>query len=141
MRNQEILFLPLRHFIPCRYRVRSSVPLCFPSVESAFPQIPPSGDALWIPTVLHATIGSGHCPVVGLDGLEPSTSATLALPAYSGALRALADRWFFSNLAFLFSGSGHCPVVGLDGLEPSTSRLSGARSNHLSYRPFAFRGV
>ena len=26
-------------------------------------------------------------------------------------------------------------VVGLDGLEPSTSRLSGARSNHLSYRP------
>ena len=26
--------------------------------------------------------------------------------------------------------------VGLDGLEPSTSRLSGARSNHLSYRPW-----
>ena len=29
-----------------------------------------------------------------------------------------------------------CRLVGLDGLEPSTSRLSGARSNHLSYRPF-----
>ena len=29
-----------------------------------------------------------------------------------------------------------CKLVGLDGLEPSTSRLSGARSNHLSYRPF-----
>ena len=28
-----------------------------------------------------------------------------------------------------------CKLVGLDGLEPSTSRLSGARSNHLSYRP------
>ena len=28
-----------------------------------------------------------------------------------------------------------CPLVGLDGLEPSTSRLSGARSNHLSYKP------
>ena len=28
-------------------------------------------------------------------------------------------------------------LVGLDGLEPSTSRLSGARSNHLSYRPFS----
>ena len=27
-------------------------------------------------------------------------------------------------------------MVGLDGFEPSTSRLSGARSNHLSYRPF-----
>ena len=26
-------------------------------------------------------------------------------------------------------------LVGLDGLEPSTSRLSGARSNLLSYRP------
>jgi hypothetical protein len=25
--------------------------------------------------------------------------------------------------------------VGLSGLEPLTSRLSGARSNHLSYRP------
>ena len=29
-------------------------------------------------------------------------------------------------------------VVGLDGLEPSTSRLSGVRSNHLSYRPITF---
>ena len=28
-------------------------------------------------------------------------------------------------------------VVGLDGFEPSTSRLSGARSNHLSYKPFS----
>ena len=28
-------------------------------------------------------------------------------------------------------------MVGLDGLEPSTSRLSGARSNHLSYKPFS----
>jgi hypothetical protein len=26
-------------------------------------------------------------------------------------------------------------VVGLSGLEPLTSRLSGVRSNHLSYRP------
>ena len=27
------------------------------------------------------------------------------------------------------------PVVGSNGLEPSTSRLSGVRSNHLSYEP------
>ena len=27
------------------------------------------------------------------------------------------------------------PLVGLGGLEPPTSRLSGVRSNHLSYKP------
>ena len=27
------------------------------------------------------------------------------------------------------------PMVGSNGLEPSTSRLSGVRSNHLSYEP------
>ena len=36
--------------------------------------------------------------------------------------------------------SGHMKcMVGLDGLEPSTSRLSGVRSNHLSYKPKIFR--
>ena len=30
-----------------------------------------------------------------------------------------------------------CPVVGSNGLEPSTSRLSGVRSNHLSYEPIS----
>ena len=29
-------------------------------------------------------------------------------------------------------------TVGLSGLEPPTSRLSGVRSNHLSYRPFRY---
>ena len=29
------------------------------------------------------------------------------------------------------------PVVGSNGLEPSTSRLSGVRSNHLSYEPMS----
>ena len=31
--------------------------------------------------------------------------------------------------------------VGLSGLEPPTSRLSGARSNQLSYEPVCFRLV
>ena len=30
--------------------------------------------------------------------------------------------------------------MGSNGLEPSTSRLSGARSNHLSYEPVSFGG-
>ena len=30
-----------------------------------------------------------------------------------------------------------CPVVGSSGLEPPTSRLSGVRSNHLSYEPMS----
>ena len=29
-------------------------------------------------------------------------------------------------------------MVGLGGLEPPTSRLSGVRSNHLSYKPMKF---
>ena len=31
-------------------------------------------------------------------------------------------------------------VVGSNGLEPSTSRLSGVRSNHLSYEPISVAG-
>ena len=31
-------------------------------------------------------------------------------------------------------------VVGPNGLEPSTSRLSGVRSNHLSYEPISVAG-
>ena len=34
-----------------------------------------------------------------------------------------------------FFGCRHCRLVGSSGLEPPTSRLSGARSNHLSYEP------
>ena len=47
----------------------------------------------------------------------------------------------FSFLYSIFNDHKLSPLlrrlVGLDGFEPSTSRLSGARSNHLSYRPFS----
>ena len=32
-------------------------------------------------------------------------------------------------------------LVGSSGLEPPTSRLSGVRSNHLSYEPISYFGV
>ena len=35
--------------------------------------------------------------------------------------------------------ASHSDLVGTNGLEPSTSRLSGVRSNHLSYAPIAVR--
>ena len=50
----------------------------------------------------------------------------------------------FNSFSFLYSifnehnSVSKDTVVGLDGFEPSTSRLSGARSNHLSYRPFSW---
>ena len=47
---------------------------------------------------------------------------------------------FFRYILFSFLGSFSCiffktQLVGLGGLEPPTSRLSGVRSNHLSYKP------
>ena len=52
----------------------------------------------------------------------------------------------YSSIYFIrFSMNMHLQslalLVGLDGLEPSTSRLSGVRSNHLSYRPLFLLGV
>ena len=40
----------------------------------------------------------------------------------------------FSFVSFSFSAKEK-EMVGTNGLEPSTSRLSGVRSNHLSYKP------
>ena len=52
---------------------------------------------------------------------------------------------FYSSFAlFSFQWSQsviYAFLVGSSGLEPPTSRLSGARSNHLSYEPIQYRGV
>ena len=46
-------------------------------------------------------------------------------------------RFLASDFWLLIAGVSHLIVVGLGRLELPTSRLSGVRSNHLSYRPDA----
>ena len=41
----------------------------------------------------------------------------------------------FSRMFPMFALTAPISMVGREGVEPSTSRLSGVRSNHLSYRP------
>ena len=41
----------------------------------------------------------------------------------------------YGSWLWTFRGSGSFKPVGLSGLEPPTSRLSGVRSNQLSYKP------
>ncbi len=47
--------------------------------------------------------------------------------AFISSLFSFQGTFFTKNITF--------SVVGSNGLEPSTSRLSGVRSNHLSYEP------
>ena len=44
--------------------------------------------------------------------------------------------WLFRKSLFQVLFQVFSPPVGLSGLEPPTSRLSGVRSNRLSYKPF-----
>ena len=66
-----------------------------------------------------STRGIARCFAFGLLSV-PSLSACTVFPFVQTSSRR---------------GTGSLPVVGSNGLEPSTSRLSGARSNHLSYEP------
>ena len=45
------------------------------------------------------------------------------------------DTETISEISTRFLATGSAGLVGTSGLEPPTSRLSGARSNHLSYAP------
>ena len=51
-------------------------------------------------------------------------------------LQAYGLKWTLAHNSQLYSiGSGSVKPMGLSGLEPPTSRLSGVRSNQLSYKP------
>ena len=60
------------------------------------------------------------------------TRITLQRTAYLYALHWSASVWSLWTFRFM---------VGSSGLEPPTSRLSGARSNHLSYEPMLVFGA
>ena len=56
--------------------------------------------------------------------------------SFGGAKRdRTADLLLAKQALSQLSYSPLSPLVGLNGLEPSTSRLSGVRSNRLSYKP------
>ena len=46
----------------------------------------------------------------------------------------------YGSWLWTLRGSGSFKPVGLSGLEPPTSRLSGVRSNQLSYKPLLIGG-
>ena len=77
--------------------------------------------------------------VVELQGLEPWTPALQR--QCSSQLSYSPQTFKFQSSNLKFQTFGICilpnfkPPVGLAGVEPATSRLSGVRSNHLSYKP------
>jgi hypothetical protein len=65
-------------------------------------------------------------------GLEPTTVRLTAECSTTELLRN-------NSMILCFEKGSQKILVGLNGLEPSTSRLSGVRSNQLSYRPLLER--
>jgi hypothetical protein len=71
-----------------------------------------------------------------VDTCSQNTPAPLDLESGPGRSR---QRTIQQNTTQAHHASG-ASMVGLGGLEPPTSRLSGVRSNHLSYRPDNLQG-
>ena len=59
----------------------------------------------------------------------------LSVRFYSLHLYSVFNEHFLSRVSPLKAFCDSLSLVGTSGLEPPTSRLSGARSNHLSYAP------
>ena len=58
------------------------------------------------------------------------------MPSFSGWTRVTLPYWLmWFSVSVLRFASLAGSLVGSSGLEPPTSRLSGVRSNHLSYEP------
>jgi hypothetical protein len=79
--------------------------------------------------------------MVELTGIEPATSGVQnrRSPDWATAPKTFLLKHFLIRHAALFAQpnlKSEIKMVGLSGFEPLTSRLSGVRSNQLSYRPF-----
>ena len=66
-----------------------------------------------------------------------------SLPLWVPSFDIVFNMWFSRYVLFLLISKRNIrvwilPPVGLSGLEPPTSRLSGVRSNRLSYKPSFF---
>ena len=89
-----------------------------------------------LPIITSNYIRSGDKGIRTLDPLL--ARQVLSQLSYTPISRYRQNCFYKSNLyisqLFLFS------LVGLNGLEPSTSRLSGVRSNQLSYNPVCKSG-
>ena len=98
---------------------------------------------------LHYHVAFHQCSLFGFQGAKRLLTEP---PGKTGAQALGAFRWFSSGLLKIVRGEveggkavrEHADrpkqsisqfLVGSSGLEPPTSRLSGARSNHLSYEP------
>ena len=86
---------------------------------------------------------------MGLSGLEPPTSRLSGVRSNQLSYKPILKSFDFSGdeeirtldpllARQVLSQLSYTPRVGLNGLEPSTSRLSGVRSNQLSYKPISF---
>ena len=71
-------------------------------------------------------------PLVANQVLSQLSYSPLPCPCYESCARS---SWRRMHAFVQHEPDGRSQMVGLDRIELSTSRLSGVRSNHLSYRP------
>ena len=86
-----------------------------------------------------AATGSRPLDPTGLGSFVPNIRSNLCITRFLVGTRIARSRASGEDVQTNNRGppktSNAKILVGRDGLEPSTSRLSGVRSNHLSYRP------
>ena len=80
--------------------------------------------------VLHSSLGAAHCAVVGLDGLEPSTSRLSGVRSSHLSYRPVSLRLFSSSISQGLNLDG-----GDEGIRTLDPLLAGQVLSHLSYTP------